>query len=99
MIMWNRGVYYNMKIKEGFVLRRVLDEAVVIASGEASKSFHGMVKLNDTAADIWGYIADGLSEGEIAKKLAEEYDVSIEKAAEDTKTMLAQMAEAGLLEE
>ena len=58
-----------MKIKHGFVLRRVLDEAIVVASGEASKTFHGMIKLNDSAADIWQWISEGKGEAEIAKLL------------------------------
>lgn len=87
-----------MKIKEGFVLRRVLDEAIVIASGEASKNFHGMIKLNETAAVIWELIDAGNSEEEIAKKLSEKYEISVEQAAEDTKAMIAVMAEKGILE-
>ena len=88
-----------MKIKEGFVLRRVLDEAIVVASGEASKKFHGMIKLNETAAFIWELISEGNTEEEIAKKLSEKYEISIEQAAEDTKTMIATMAEKGFFEE
>lgn len=34
-----------MKIKNGFVLRDVGGQAVVIAVGEASKTFHGMDNL------------------------------------------------------
>ena len=87
-----------MKIKEGFVLRRVLDEAIVVASGEASKNFHGMIKLNETAAVIWELIAEGNSEEEIAKKLSEKYEISVEQAAEDIKAMIAVMAEKGIIE-
>ncbi len=87
-----------MKIKEGFVLRRVLDEAIVIASGKASHDFHGMVKLNDSAADIWEWIAGGLEEEKIAARLAEKYELSAEKAKADTAAMIAQMTESGLLE-
>ena len=87
-----------MKIKEGFVLRRVLDEAIVIATGEMSKNFHGMVKLNDSGADIWEWISEGNDEIAVAKKLSEKYELSEEKAIADTKAMISQMADAGLLE-
>lgn len=87
-----------MKIKDGFVLRRVLDEAIVIASGEMSKTFNGMVKLNDSAADIWTWISEGLTENEVSQKLAEKYELTAEKAALDTKDMISQMLKAGLLE-
>ena len=88
-----------MKIKKGFVLRRVLDEAIVVASGEASKTFHGMIKLNDSAADIWQWISEGKEEGEIAKLLSEKYEISLEKAVADTATMIKTMTENGLFSE
>ena len=87
-----------MKIKEGFVLRRVLDEAVVVTVGEASKTFHGIVKLNDSAADIWEWISRGLSKDEIALELAKKYELSDAKAIADVDAMIKQMSEAGLIE-
>ena len=87
-----------MKIKNGFVLRRVLDEAIVIASGEVSENFHGMVKLNDSAADIWEWIVEGCEEKELALKLSEKYDLEADKALLDVRSMISQMADAGLIE-
>lgn len=86
-----------MRIKDGFVLRQVAGQAMVIATGEASRNFHGMVKLNETGSEIWQGLMDGLSEEEIAAKLAEKYEVDAGKAAADTKAMLAKMEEAGFL--
>ncbi len=88
-----------MKIKQGFVLRRVLDEAIVVASGEASKTFHGMIKLNDSAADIWQWISEGKGEAEIAKLLSEKYEIPLEKATSDTQAMIKSMTENGFLSE
>lgn len=73
-----------MKIKNGFVLREVAGKAVVIAVGEASKSFHGMINLNGTGRDIWQGISDGKSVEEIATKLTKDYEVDFEKAKQDT---------------
>lgn len=86
-----------MRIKQGFVLREVAGETIVIATGEASKNFHGMVKLNQTGRDIWQGLMDGLSEEEIAAKLVDKYQIAQEKAAEDTRKLLAQMEQAGFL--
>lgn len=87
-----------MKIKDGFVLRRILDDAVVIANGDASKNFHGMIKLNDSGADVWEWISQGLSENEVAEKLAQKYEIDSEKALADTQKMIKKMTETGLLE-
>lgn len=87
-----------MKIKQGFVMRDVAGQAVAIATGEASKSFHGMVKLNDTGAVIWNGIERGLDEAEIAEQLAAGYDVEADQALKDVESFIARMRDAGLVE-
>lgn len=87
-----------MKIKQGFVMRDVAGQAVAIATGEASKSFHGMVKLNDTGAVIWNGIEKGLDEAEIAEQLAAGYDVEADQALKDIESFIARMRDAGLVE-
>lgn len=87
-----------MKIKQGFVMRDVAGQAVAIATGEASKSFHGMVKLNDTGAFIWNGIEKGLGEAEIAEQLAASYDVEVGQALKDVESFIARMRDAGLVE-
>lgn len=87
-----------MKIKEGFVLRDVVGQAVVIAVGEASKKFHGMINLNSTGKVIWQGVENGLSEDEIADKLAERFEVDHETAKGDVQRIIRKMQEAGVLE-
>lgn len=88
-----------MRVKDGFVVREVAGQAVVIATGEASRDFHGMVKLNATGKVIWEALAEGLAEDAVADKLVAAYDVAPEKAAEDVAAFVAQMREAGFLAE
>lgn len=88
-----------MKIKDGFVLREVAGKGVVIAIGEASKNFHGMINLNCTGKDIWQGISEGKTVEEIAEKLTEEYEVELSKAIEDTEKLIGKMRDAGILEE
>ena len=86
-----------MRIKNGFVLREVAGQIVVIATGEASKDFHGMIKLNVTGKVIWLALQEGLSEVEIAQRLQEQFDVDSEKALRDTRAFLQQMEGMGFL--
>ncbi len=79
-------------------MRDVAGQAVAIATGEASKSFHGMVKLNDTGAVIWNGIEKGLDEAEIAEQLTASYDVEVGQALKDVKSFIARMRDAGLVE-
>lgn len=86
-----------MRIKEGFVLREIAGQVMVIATGEASRGFNGMIKLNQTGKDIWLGLQEHLSEEEIAKRLQEKYEIDEEQAACDTKAFLEKMKEAGFL--
>lgn len=88
-----------MKIKKGYVIRKVMGNNVVIATGEASRNFHGMVKLNDTAAEIWGYLAEGLSEEDICKSMLEKYDVAPELLKADVRSTLQTLKKQGFIEE
>ncbi len=87
-----------MKIKEGFVLRKVMGNNVIIATGAASKSFHGMVKLNDTAAEIWSYISDGMDLDAISEKMLEKYDVDEALLRTDIEKTVKTLAEQGFVE-
>lgn len=86
-----------MRIKEGFVLREVAGQTMVVATGEASKDFHGIIKLNSTGKEIWQGLTEGLSKEEIIKKMAEKYEVDVKKLTLDVDEMIKQMTEAGFL--
>lgn len=86
-----------MRIKSGFVLREVAGQNMVIATGEASKDFHGMIKLNSTGKEIWQGLQAGLSEMEIAKKLQEIYEVEETQALHDIEEFIGQMLEMGFV--
>lgn len=88
-----------MKIKDGLIMRTVMGKSVVVATGEAAKTFSGMISLNGTATVIWKGVEDGLSDVEIAAKLTEEYDVTAEKALADVQKLLNDMRQRGFFEE
>ena len=87
-----------MKIKEGFVIRQVMGNHVVIATGAQSKNFHGMVKLNNTAAEIWEHIANGLSEEEICKVMLESYEVEESVLRADVQKTIKSLVAQGFVE-
>lgn len=87
-----------MHIKQGFVMREVAGQHVAIATGEASKSFHGMVKLNGTGAFIWKGLEKGQDVATIAQGLASAYGIDPAKATADVEAFIVRMSEQGLLE-
>lgn len=86
-----------MRIKEGFVLREVAGQNMVIATGEASKDFHGMIKLNSTGKEIWEGLQNGLTESEIAENLQGKYEVDAEQARCDVTDFMNKMLEMGFV--
>lgn len=86
-----------MKIKNGFILRQVADNYLVVAVGDAVKDFNGIINLNETGAFLWKILESGATEEELVKKLTEEYDVDEETAKKDVGKFVAKLAEANLL--
>lgn len=86
-----------MKIKEGFVLRETAGSYIVMNLG-GEISLNGVITLNETGAFIWKAIEDGKSESDVAKAIAEEYEIDEETALRDVKAFIIKMSEAGVLE-
>lgn len=86
-----------MKIKDGFVVRDIMGQCVVVATGEASENFSGMIKLNDTGKDIWEGVAAGKTEEEIVDDIVSEYDVDREYAEVSVKKFIADMKDKGFI--
>lgn len=85
--------------KGGFALRIVADEAVLVPEDSGEQDQDSVYALNEVAAAIWQLIEPGRDAAEIGRLIAEEFDVSIERASEDVAAFLALLAEKGLVEE
>ncbi|MBQ7203039.1 MAG: PqqD family protein [Eubacterium sp.] len=87
-----------MKIKDGFVKCKIGEKYLVVTTGELSKKNNIMIELNETSSIIWDCINDGLEIDDIAKKLSNDFSISLEKAKADTQKLIDSMANAGIFE-
>ena len=87
-----------MKIKKGFVLRVVGGESIVVPVGELSKTFHGMITLNETGAFLWKFFTEEHNEEEAVKALCDEYEVEEAVAKEDVHRFVTTITENGFAE-
>ena len=87
-----------MKRKDGFIVRELAGQNIVLAVGEASKIFRGMIKLNTTGLFIWERLANDVSEEQIVDALIESYEVERERASADVRRFVSLLAEAGIIE-
>ena len=71
---------------------------IVVATGEAAKSFNGIIRNNKTANFVFEQLKEDKTEEELVDALLERYDVSREKAQADVKALVAKIREAGLID-
>ncbi len=86
-----------MKIKQGFILREIAGSYIVVAVGDAVKTFNGVINLNQTGALLWKELSKGGDEETLLKALLAEYDVSEEIAKKDIELFIAKLKGANLL--
>lgn len=87
-----------MKIKEGFMLRSVADNYVVVPVGKASLEFKGLINLNHVGAFIWKCLENETTLEEVISKVATEYGIDNELSTRDVTLFINKLQEANLLD-
>lgn len=85
-----------MKLKEGFVLREVAGDIVVIPSGD-TLDLNMMITLNETGRFLWTKLEAGAEMPELVQALTQEYEVSAQDAEGHIEKFVAKLNENGLL--
>ena len=85
-----------MKLKEGFVLRTISGQTVVLPTG-VDLDLGMIIKLNDTGRFIWERLEKGVEMEELVEDMLKEYDVSKEKATEYVEQFVQKVKENGFL--
>ena len=68
-----------MTLKDGFVLRQVAGQSVVLPGGDAL-DLNMMITLNDTGAFLWEHLQQETNEDALVSALLSEYDVDADTA-------------------
>lgn len=89
-----------MKIKEGFKMRKLGREHIVVAEGSGLVNFNKMVSFNDTAAYLWEALSGKeFAVEDIRQLILDRYEVDERTADADAAKLARDWAEAGLIEE
>ncbi len=72
-----------MKIKDGFMLKKILDDYIVVPTGDNIVDFAVAVSLNETGAFLWSQLETEKDIETLANALAEEYDVTYDVVIDD----------------
>ena len=88
-----------MKIKEGFILRSICGEYIVVGEGLAQVNFNKMLSLNESAAYLWKEVeGNEFTPEDLVQLLLDKYDVSREQATADVEKLTATWVKEGVVE-
>ena len=87
-----------MRVRDGFILREVGGQQVVVSVGAASQFFNGMIKLNSTGVFLFKELQDDKTEDDLVNALTKKYDVDEETARTDVRAFLDTLAKPGIIE-
>lgn len=87
-----------MKIKEGFILRTVAGQNVVVPVGNHAMNFNAAITLNESAAFLWKQLENETDESSLLSALMGEYEIDSDTAKADITVFLNVLKEHGILE-
>ena len=89
----------DMKAKDGFVLRHVVDEYILMPTGDNIGAFNGTVLLNEVSAFVWEKLQNPVSRDDLLQAILDEFEVEKAVAVTDLDTLLVTFKEYGVIED
>lgn len=86
-----------MKLKDGFILRQMAGETVVIPAG-GDLDMNMMITLNGTGGLLWQCLEQGAEKAELVAALLDKYDVDEATAKADVEAFLEKLERHGFLD-
>lgn len=88
-----------MKVKSGFMVRKIGGKVVAVAVGARATEFNGMINLNETGEFIWKCLEQDTTENDVAQKVAEHYEIDIDTATSAVAKFVETLRQNELLDE
>lgn len=87
-----------MKIKDGFILRTVAGQNVVVPVGSNVMNFNAAITLNDSAAFLWKNLTNETTEEQLLSAMLNEYEIDKETAKADISVFLNVLREHEIID-
>ena len=87
-----------MKIKKGFITKKVAGDVIVIPAEQALVDFKAVITLNDTGAYLWKLLEEEQTRESLVENMCREYEADKELIAADVNEFLKVLEDKGLLE-
>ena len=89
-----------MKVKNGFNLREVCGENIIVTEGDENIDFSNIISMNESSAYLWQEVQklDNFTIDTLTQLLCEQYEIDDATAKKDVTTLATQWAAAGIIE-
>ena len=89
----------DMKAKAGFVLRNVVDEFILMPTGDNIGNFNGTILLNEVSAFVWEKLQNPMSRDDLLQAVLNEFEVDRATASADLDELLKTLRGYGVIED
>ena len=86
-----------MKLKDGFVLREIDNEYMVVPVRNMAEKIHGIINLSETGAFLWRLLDTDQEEEQLVAAMLAEYEVEEETARQDVRAFVDGLEKQGFL--
>lgn len=87
-----------MKINPNYIAKTIVDETVIVPTGNAVQYFNGLISTNTVAGFIWQNMETCASPKEMVDLVLENFEVDEKTADTDVRGFLNTLKEVGMIE-
>ena len=88
----------TLKLKYNFEMMEIDDQQMAVPVGDGADEFHGILKLNKSAAAIFNLLKDETTEEAIIEKLLESYDATEDELKVYVHNYIQELKDSGFIE-
>lgn len=83
---------------QNFIKRKIGNQNVIVAVGEATKRFNGMISINGSGGIIWDRLESEATLEDLVKAVTDAYEIDADTARADISEFLINLKEVGAVE-
>ena len=89
-----------MKVKNGFNLREVCGEHIIVAEGDENIDFSNIISMNESSAYLWEEVQkmDSFTVDNLVELICDQYEIDEDTARKDATMLADQWGTAGIIE-
>ena len=87
-----------MKINPNYIVRNLLDETIIVPTGNVIENFNGLISTNEVAAFIWQNMEKCETPKDMVDKVFDEFEIDYETAEEDVIGFLSTLKTVGMID-